>query len=108
MVQCFVQVQSLEELCQFVAKTLSEFESLEPDCFQLSRRILTRADRPCGVLFCLHGPRQLRLTAIWETDRHTVLFYGSTGRRLGRTCLHGAPQIATGLLSPAAGKTTAC
>jgi hypothetical protein len=33
------------------------------------------------MFFCLHGPRSIKLTAVWETDGNTVLFYGSTGER---------------------------
>jgi hypothetical protein len=33
------------------------------------------------MLFCLHGPRSVKLTAVWETISNTVLFYDSTGQR---------------------------
>ena len=36
----------------------------------------------------------MRLTAIWETDRNTILFYGSCGRRVQRTRLVEAPKFA--------------
>ncbi|MEM9656755.1 MAG: hypothetical protein AAF961_00205, partial [Planctomycetota bacterium] len=49
--------------------------------------------QPCGIHFCLHGPRALKLTAIWETDRNTILFYGSRGERVRRTILDVALAI---------------
>ncbi len=49
---------------------------------------------PCGIFFCLHGPRDVRLTAIWETERNTILFYGATGERLHKTQLAEAPTLA--------------
>ncbi len=45
------------------------------------------------MYFCLEGPRALRLTAIWETDRNTILFYGSCGRRMQRTRLIQSPTL---------------
>jgi hypothetical protein len=45
------------------------------------------------MYFCLHGPRAVHLTAIWETDRNTILFYGSRGERAHRTRLIEAPAI---------------
>jgi hypothetical protein len=38
------------------------------------------------------------LTAIWETDRNTVLFYGSAGERVFKTQLLQAPQLAASLV----------
>ena len=34
---------------------------------------------PAEYHFCLHGPRAVKLSAIWETDANTILFYGSRG-----------------------------
>jgi hypothetical protein len=50
----------------------------------MTERLLLRGDKPCGMLFCLHGPRAVKFTAVWETERNTVLFYGSTGERLNK------------------------
>ena len=50
----------------------------------MTERILVRGGRPCGIYFCIHGPRRVKLTAIWETDSHSVLFYNSIGQRLQR------------------------
>ena len=88
-----MNVQSMEELRRYVADTLSNLELLKSDQFQLSQRILHRDGKPCGIHFCLHGPRALRLSAIWETDQNSILFYGSCGRRLHRTKLVKSPQL---------------
>ena len=37
-------------------------------------KVLNRAGKPCGMYFCLQGPRAVRFTAIWETERNQVLF----------------------------------
>jgi hypothetical protein len=71
----------LASIRRFVTETLCEKDQLEENYFPLSERILVRGGSPCGVYFCLHGPRSLRLTAIWEMDSNTILFYGSRGER---------------------------
>jgi hypothetical protein len=86
-------VQSLDDLRRYVADTLSNLETLKSDQFQLSHWLLYRAGKPCGAYFSLQGPRAIRLSAIWETDQNSILFYGSCGRRMHRTRLVQAPQI---------------
>jgi hypothetical protein len=61
--------------------------------FQMTERILVRAGKPCGIFFCLHGPRAVKFTAIWETDRNQILFYGSSGERFQRIQLLEAPGL---------------
>ena len=78
---------------RYVNETLCEKDRLETNHFPLSECVLVRRGAPCGVLFCLHGPRSLRLTAIWETDSNTILFYGSRGERFRRTQLIAPPRI---------------
>lgn len=45
------------------------------------------------MFFCLHGPRSLKVTAIWETENNTILFYDSTGQRFHRTQLTRSPLL---------------
>jgi hypothetical protein len=52
------------------------------DAFRMTEHPLLRGEKPCGILFCLHGPRAVKFTAVWETEHNTVLFYGATGERL--------------------------
>ena len=91
--ECTNRFESVDEIRHYVAETLSRFESLEAANFELSQQILHRNGKPCGVHFCLHGPRALRLSAIWETDQNSILFYGSCGRRMHRIKLAQSPQI---------------
>lgn len=60
----------------------------------MSERVLVRGGQPCGVYFCIHGPRQVKFSAIWETDSNTILFYGSTGERFLKMQLIDAPKLA--------------
>ncbi len=93
MVECQTRIHDFEEIRQYVTETLSNFERLRPESSHLTLRLLTRNGQPCGVYFCLHGPRALRLTAIWETDANTILFYDSRGERMGKTRLIEAPEL---------------
>ncbi len=86
-------INSLEEIRRYVVETLSTLELLKSDRCQLRVRLLTRGGEPCGMYFCLHGPRAVRLSAIWETESNSILFYGSTGERVQRTRLTAAPQL---------------
>jgi hypothetical protein len=86
-------VTSLEELRELIYQTLCSYDQLEPSVFSMTERILARGNQPCGSHFCLHGPRRVKYTAIWETDGNTILFYGSTGERFHKMQLKDAPQL---------------
>lgn len=84
---------TFEELRRYVAETLGKLESLRHDQFPLTENLLFRSGQPCAVYFCLHGPRQVCLSAVWETDENRILFYGSCGRRVQRTQLLESPRL---------------
>lgn len=88
------QVHNLNDLRFFVNETLCHHDQLVPNEFPVTERILTRGGRPCGIFFCLHGPRSVKLTAIWETDTNTILFYGSSGERYHKTQLTAVGELA--------------
>lgn len=87
------QICSLEDLRDYVNETLCDHHHLQFDAFQMTERILVRGEKPCGIYFCLHGPRGVKFTAIWETDRNCVLFYGSSGERFQKTQLLDGPSL---------------
>ncbi len=95
-----LHIQDLGDLRHYVHQTICQQNQLELGAFETSERILVRGERPCGIFFCLHGPRSVKLTAIWETDRNTVLFYSSSGERVQKTQLMHAPTL-TPTLAPA-------
>ena len=86
-------IQTLDELRDYVNTILCQHNQLEFGAFPLTERILVRCDQPCGIYFCLHGPRAVKFSAIWETQRNTVLFYGSTGERFFKVQLEEAPRL---------------
>lgn len=87
-------IESLEDLRCYVNETLCGFDQLEVGAFAMTERLLTKGSKPCGMYFCLHGPRSVTFTAIWDAVQNLVLFYGSTGERCQTTRLIGAPQLA--------------
>lgn len=87
------EINNLVQLRQFVSRTLCHLNDFEEGIFQITERILVRYGKQCGILFCLHGPRSVRLTAIWETVTNSVIFYGSTGEKICRTALESQPEL---------------
>lgn len=90
----FPSLTTVDALRRYVHETICRHNGLEVDYFPFTERVLLRSGRPCGMFFCLHGPRDVRFTAIWETERNTLLFYASTGERLAQTRLQEAPVLA--------------
>src|SRR5438045_9269786 len=88
-------LQNLENLREYVSKILCHYDQLELGAFRMTERLLVRQGKPCGIFFCLHAPRSVKVTAIWETERNTILFYNSTGERFHRTQLTLAPTLET-------------
>lgn len=77
-------VRDFASLRKFVCQTLSERFELSEGAFPISEQMLRRGDHPCGIHFCLHGPRAVRFTAIWESDQNQIYFYGEQGQRVDR------------------------
>jgi hypothetical protein len=88
-----LQIDNLNELRSYVHQTICDQNELEPGVFPVTERFLVRGHQPCGIFFCLHGPRSVKLTAIWETDRNTILFYSSSGERVLKAQLMQAPVL---------------
>jgi hypothetical protein len=83
---------NLKELREFVNATLCDIFQLQRGAFPITEKVLNRAGKPCGIYFCLQGPRAVRFTAIWETERNQVLFYGPSGERILKSQLIDEPQ----------------
>jgi len=88
-------IQNLNDLKDYVHQTICDQNELELGVFPFAERILARGGKPCGIFFCLYGPRSVKFTAIWETERNTILFYGSSGERIMKTQLTQAPHLVT-------------
>ena len=74
-------IRSLNDLRNFIHQTLCDKENLLEDQFQMTEMQLSRRGRDCGLQFSLHGPRSVRLGAIWAADLNTIYFYDARGNR---------------------------
>ena len=70
-----------EHLREVIHQTLCDIGQLESSQFPLNERPLTRGGDPCGVLFSVNGPRQVTLTAVWDTMKNKLFLYDSRGSR---------------------------
>jgi hypothetical protein len=84
-------LDTLDDVRNYVAETLAGYESLDPAQWQLRQQVLYRSGKPCGMHFCMQGPRSLTLSAIWEFEGNSILFYRSCGARAGRVQLVRSP-----------------
>lgn len=89
-----LSIQDICELRDFVQQQLCLQNELEVGAFLFTERVLHQSDSPCGLFFCLHGPRSVKLIAIWETHRNAIHFYGSNGERVQSIRLATAPPLA--------------
>jgi hypothetical protein len=87
------QIESAQDLRDYINTTICGHYQLQEGAFSMTEQVLLRAGKPCGLYFCLHGPRATKFTAIWETDRNQVLFYGTRGERFLKTQLVEAPRM---------------
>lgn len=75
------EIGSVDDLRSFVHQTLCQKENLLGEQFRLTEMRLKRKDRCCGLQFTIHGPRSVRLGAIWAADHNVVYFYDTRGGR---------------------------
>ena len=85
---------TLDELRQFIHQTLCAKENLLADQFTMTEVRLTSGSRPCGIQFCLRGPRNVRLAAIWVADRNVVYLYDARGERYAKLSLKNRVLVA--------------
>jgi hypothetical protein len=72
---------SFQRFCQHVESRLCQLGQLEPGQFPMTRRPVLRGGKSCGVYFCVHGPRSVKLTAVYDHRRKTTIYYGTDGVR---------------------------
>jgi hypothetical protein len=77
-------VDTLDDLRQFVHQTLCAKENLVANEFRISEVRLIRAGELCGLQFCVRGPRSVRLAAIWAADQNVVYLYDTKGTRYSK------------------------
>jgi histidinol phosphatase-like enzyme len=80
----------IESLRGLVSRVLCQQNDFEEGIFQITERLLKRGHEMCGIFFCLHGPRSVKLTAVWESEKNSIRFYGSTGEKFKTITLDDA------------------
>jgi hypothetical protein len=68
------KIDTLDDLRYHINKVLCDQEQLLLGAFEMTERLLTRGGKPCGMYFCVHGPRSVRISAVWDAHTGTVLF----------------------------------
>ena len=71
----------LETLKSTIENRLCEIGHLVPNQFPMTQREVIRGGKACGLYFCVHGPRSVKLTAICDFMKNTIIYYGSDGVR---------------------------
>ena len=89
-----IEIENLKQLRKLVSYTLCQKNDFEEGVFQITEKLLTKCGKMCGVLFCLHGPRSVKLTAVWESEKNKIFFYGSTGERFQTTAVANSLEMA--------------
>lgn len=77
-------VRTLQQLKDFIHTTLCRKENLLEHHFPMSELELSQNGIPCGYQFVLHGPRAVKLAAVWAQPSNEILLYDATGKRFGR------------------------
>jgi len=47
----------------------------------MTRREVVRSGQSCGLYFCIHGPRSVKLTAVYDHRQKLAIYYGTDGAR---------------------------
>jgi hypothetical protein len=88
----FQQMGKLSDLREYVSTTICSHGQLQEGAYSLTERVLLRGGKRCGIYFCLHGPRATKFSAIWDSDRNQVLFYGTRGEKFLKAQLLESPD----------------
>ena len=77
-------VRTTEDLKDFIHLALCRKENLLEHHFPMTEVQLKRNGQHCASQFTLHGPRSVKLSAVWDCSRNEVLLYDAVGKRFGR------------------------
>ncbi len=72
---------SFEQFCRHVESQLCQIGQLEVGQFPMTRRKVSRGGDSCGYYFCIHGPRSVKLTAVYDHRKKVTIYYGTDGVR---------------------------
>ncbi len=86
-------VRSIDELKEYVYAVLCKDNDLLADAFPTTATPVRKNGELCGLIFCVHGPRRVDFSAIWEKKTNRVLFYRPTGERYRLVTLDGFSHV---------------
>lgn len=77
-------IRSLDDLRNFIHVALCRKENLLEHHFPMTELELKRSGSCCGYQYILHGPRSVKLSAVWDQASNEILLYDVVGRRFDR------------------------
>ena len=81
------ELRTADDVSQFIHETLCEKENLVVGQFKLSETPLSKRGKLCGIQYLLHGPRSVKLGAVWACDSNTIYLYDAAGERYNKVQL---------------------
>lgn len=75
------ELTTLDALRDFVHETLCAKENLLRAESRMHELALRKGETVCGVQFFVHGPRLVRLSAVWSADQNVLYCYDTNGER---------------------------
>lgn len=78
------EIKTLDELRDYIHVALCRKENLLEHHFPMTELELKRSGNRCGYQYILHGPRSVKLSAVWDQVSNEILLYDVVGRRFDR------------------------
>lgn len=85
---------NLQALGVRVERQLCELGHLVSGQFPMTQREVVRSGKTVGIYFCVHGPRSVKMTAIYDFKKKQVIYYGSDGIRRESVSVVSKPNAA--------------
>lgn len=74
-------LQTTDDIKAFIHERLCHKENLVLGQFKLTESTLEKRGEFCGMQFVLHGPRSVKLGAVWARDTNVIYLYNAAGER---------------------------
>jgi hypothetical protein len=78
------EIRTVDQLKDFIHISLCRRENLLEHHFPMTELELKQNGTRCGIQFVLHGPRSVKLAAVWAEPKNEILLYDATGKRFSR------------------------
>ena len=105
------QIDNVDDLRNYISVTLCEYYELKNGAFQMTEQLLVRAGKPCGIFFCLNGPRAFDFTRHLGDRPQPDSVLRSSGRKILENPIIGGAAIGNRCrmnLDPEINVTTKC